>query len=655
MSRRALLLSAVSLSQLAVSADNSQCTLYMAPSSTAGEDEPIKLGMYAGVDIQPGTTIGYPEIAVPVIDIDLHNGVQYGEVEADFLDEQFHFMWTAETIHANFEAFPRAPDSSDLSPVAVRAAIPGIGALGNSHFTSFANADFNNEAVLNRTPVATLNGIDTIVPNSQGANSQYYDVTLQSNRFVPAGMEILTDNLGQAQDEDYLLEPVDFSDVDEALAKIQDFFNEHGKSIDARKKARIYSYLVNDVVGTSGTQSFSADGDRKDSQDVMDEILALFPHPSQIQKVLDNGGVFLSKFPELQKSMKWLKKNGQCLDGLYSGKSTIPGAEKGAFATRAIKKGELVSPAPLLLIPDKDYLDMYTVEFKVKGRDEYAERQNPKGGVVSKQLLLNYCFGHPESSLLFYPYGMVMNMINHKPTGKGANAKLVWTKAAYHDDEVLLETAEHIAEDYDAMLPLGMDVVAIRDIEADEELFLDYGSEWQRAWDKHVAESDASEAWPKEALYWNVEETGPFFTTAERGILVMEGKEDPIPEHIMTGCHIVEAELEDEDGNSRESPPLDGLNVYQFDEEETTLSGGNWRRCEVVERQSRKSSDEYVYTVRIYYEEDEEEDRFVAKVPHKNIRYADKPYKSSLHRQGSFRHPIGISDDIFPAIWRDLK
>jgi hypothetical protein len=31
-----------------------------------------------------------------------------------------------------------------------------------------------------------------------------------------------------------------------------------------------------------------------------------------------------------------------------------------------------------------------------------------------------------------------------------------------------------------------LDVVAVKDIEPDEEIFIDYGSEWEQAWEDHV-------------------------------------------------------------------------------------------------------------------------------------------------------------------------
>lgn len=613
----------------------------MAPTTTIGEQEQsVKLSMYAGVDMAAGITIGVPEIAIPVIDMNLHNGVSTGETDPGYFTGLRNFFWDSNTSHANFDIFQKPPGRDSGSDLIL--AIPGVGGLGNEHFTSFINADFDHEAVLNRAPM--LDGGNGSVPPARGANSHYYDVTLHSTRSIPAGMEILVGNVGAAENDENPFTASDFNDVDEILAKIQAFFDKHGKSMDEEKKLEIYKYLVDGMVGTQFTRTLAED-ERGDKEEIMEFIAQLFPELSDVQKVLRNGGTFMYEFPESQKSLEWLQENGQCLDGLYTSKSTIPGAEKGAFATRTVKEGGLISPAPLLLIPDTEYMDMYTLEFKGRGNDQYVERKE-NGKPVTQQLLVNYCFGNPKSSILFYPYGMGMNMINHKPTGKGANAKLVWTNASYHDPSLFLK--EGIADEYNAILPLGMDIVATRDIAADEEVFLDYGIEWQQAWDEHIRNHDSNRSLPKEALQWNTDARAgnhPFLTSADRDAFLSDGNKDPIPDHIMTACHIVANPMEEGEG--------DETKVWNFDEKETKLIGEHWKMCDILERNAGKHVDDFVYTVKVYSLSKEAEEGVVKNVPHKYIRFTDKPYTNiSIHGQNIFRHPIGIPEEIFPSKWR---
>ena len=94
------------------------------------------------------------------------------------------------------------------------------------------------------------------------------------------------------------------------------------------------------------------------------------------------------------RSVDWIRNNGICLDNIKVEQSTNPEAGRGAFATRSMPKGEIVAPAPVVQITDRRGLAM----FKVKS--------DPLGGDVvegSDQLLLNYCYGHPNSSILLFP------------------------------------------------------------------------------------------------------------------------------------------------------------------------------------------------------------------------------------------------------------
>ena len=104
-------LSAVCSKTYAKELNDSPCSLYMATSSTIEEDEEFKLGMYAGKNFKVGEVIGIPEVAVPLTDIYLHNDMENPE---GFMQGQINFMWSAESIYANFEVFPNDNDEIDL-------------------------------------------------------------------------------------------------------------------------------------------------------------------------------------------------------------------------------------------------------------------------------------------------------------------------------------------------------------------------------------------------------------------------------------------------------------------------------------------------------------------------------------------------------------
>lgn len=65
--------------------------------------------------------------------------------------------------------------------------------------------------------------------------------------------------------------------------------------------------------------------------------------------------------PNRIKSADWLKENGMCIDNIMPMKSRIIQAGRGAFATRRIKKGEIISPVPLVQVR-RDHLDIYEAD-----------------------------------------------------------------------------------------------------------------------------------------------------------------------------------------------------------------------------------------------------------------------------------------------------
>eukprot|EP00957_Ditylum_brightwellii_P100248 7639372-Ditylum_brightwellii.AAC.1 len=144
--------------------------------------------------------------------------------------------------------------------------------------------------------------------------------------------------------------------------------------------------------------------------------------------------------------------------------------------------GDVIAPAPLLHIWRDDSLNEYEEDYDDGTVQPFHEYQ----------LLLNYCFSHPRSSLLLYPYSPVVNYINHD--GKEPNAFIRWSGRKYHKSEWLDRTVEDII-DNEAHPGLILEFVAARDIDAGEEIFINYGEGWEEAWNKYVKdwESDPND------------------------------------------------------------------------------------------------------------------------------------------------------------------
>jgi hypothetical protein len=183
--------------------------------------------------------------------------------------------------------------------------------------------------------------------------------------------------------------------------------------------------------------------------------------------------------PAGKRDPAWIKENGQCLENLIPKRSTVPDAGFGAFAQFEMKKGDIVVPAPVLHVVDKEALMLY--ERGVK---------NPEDHKIGMSLLVNYCFGHSESSMLLCPMTSAM-LLNHCSTREmtcgpnGPNAEVRWSSgwdAPSH--EWRTKSLEEIHEQPRRLL--SFEVIATRDIAPGEEVFIDYGVEWEKAWIRHV-------------------------------------------------------------------------------------------------------------------------------------------------------------------------
>ncbi len=187
-----------------------------------------------------------------------------------------------------------------------------------------------------------------------------------------------------------------------------------------------------------------------------------------------------------RREIEWLQQNGACLDNLRVHMSTIPGAGRGAFANRFLRKGSAIAPAPLLALKRKD-LDIYETD---EDSTSYQHTLN-LDKIVGQELLLNYCYGHPESDLLLVPYSPVVNFINHNVDDAKINVEIRWPS----DDSIkgLLQRIPrewleaHPLDVTDQSGELFMEFVALRDIKAGEEIFLSYGTLWQAAWETYTS------------------------------------------------------------------------------------------------------------------------------------------------------------------------
>ena len=186
-----------------------------------------------------------------------------------------------------------------------------------------------------------------------------------------------------------------------------------------------------------------------------------------------------------RRSLDWIVENGKCLDGRFEARqSSIPKAGHGAFATHRIAKGEMIVPTALLHVADKEWLNIYNRTIDPATGETIMKRssvKDPETGrytiqedtPIGKQMLMNYCFGHKESSILLCPANSA-TVMNHCSTRtqfqgqcnskQGANAGYRWPEDwAPENKEWLQLSYEELIKKHGRGLML--EIYATRDIE----------------------------------------------------------------------------------------------------------------------------------------------------------------------------------------------
>ena len=317
--------------------------------------------------------------------------------------------------------------------------------------------------------------------------------------------------------------------------------------------------------------------------------------------------------------VQYLQENGWCVDYLEIRQSNDPSMGRGAFAKRRLEKGQIIAPAPLQAFQDRAVFSR----------------------VEPEQLYVNYCIQPRDSKMIFFPYGPAVGLINHSRT---PNVALQWSKNSMHQATWLEMSYKDF---WKTAWPGGLilEVVALREIAPGEELFMDYGEEWEQAWKEHVAQWQPLDSAEDYVYPEEMDETDVLRTVEEQ-------KTDPYPDNLITMCRTPDWEREES-------------NHVIWQEDNYPFWGEMMAFCHILAREKGKDGDP-VYTVSLnfhktkgkksdlaYNESIPLEDQYIDfKVPRRAIRWIEKPYYDDEHMSNVFRHPIMFPDHLVPDAWR---
>jgi len=572
------------------------CGLYMAPSSIPNAG----WGLYAGKTFSKGDMIEPLDLAIQMEDILKHMPhIHNDETRPDWLFNRY--IWMPRTTGAKY-------DGSDMS------IIPGLGAMTNNHpaFTNIVPYGVLRKQLVHRdSPQA-------------GAFTEYKSMAFMAKQDIPIGHELSIEDGRFYSKNSPISSRGDFKMADKLLKKLVkickgDLETHVCKELWQRIRHDKYSteedlcgsFLVNEKECNWLWKQLTKS--RAVNYAAYSKIINALPETLEgAKEALDQGCAWYLA-PNARQSIKWLQENGVCLDHIEPrDESTIPLAGSGAFAKRRLPKGSLVAPAPVLHL-HRERLDLFL-----------ADAHDPsKIYWKGQQLMLNYAYGHPSTSLLFVPFSPVVNYINHSPT---PNVELRWSSQMPHPKWMNLITDEIVAESQKS--GLMMEFVAVRDIEEGEEILLDYGRDWQAAWENHVnnwqAPLHGDKLQPVESY---IDQTQ--LPTRDDWMV------EPLASNVMTLCWIDEDQLEYV--NKEEFIWMNSTDTTSF---------GELYLCTLISR--------YVVDGTFVYDADVKLEKGwrINGIHRRGIQVVGRPYTSNQYLRQSFRHEIHVPDNMIAEAWK---
>lgn len=584
---------------------NSACGIWLAPSTIPGAG----LGMYAGRNFRKGDLLQeYGDVVIPIVDIERHAREYNPQKEWTFLWDEY--TWDAESLRMDHEGHGH-----------VNVASPGFGAAANSflgiyNVEEFAPLPYDEAAALHRSKDPGLGGFSMYGNRLSVAR---HDISAGQEFFVSYG-----ENWFKTRPQ---MGPIPlYKDLKKATQLFRNF-----QKLQQTNRKRI----IPEEVADDFWDIFIRNSKFKDSR-----ILGAFHHedPNELEMLKQ---MSLQNLRKLQstRSLEWIEEHGTCGDHLTAAPSTLEQAGRGAFASRFLPTETVVAHLPLIHVSDRGRLKMY--QLKTQSNPHRPSRSN---GLLGHQILLNYCYGHGESTLLLCPYGPMVNYINHNATK--ANVELRWAdpQRGNHMPELLEQSIEQLEKD--ATAKLAFELVALRDIQPGEEIFLDYGEEWEQAWREHVAKwhQYTKDHYDNLANYTSARQLNA--DTKSRLYTEFDQIGSPkYPSNVEIRCDKAFLDNDDWEDYAANNTITDYLQSNR-----DQLIPCEIMRVKLIDGHLR-------YTV-VMSEIDPDDDSLIINhleehLPREAILFVDKPYTSDMFLLNAFRHDIRIPDEMFPQAWRN--
>jgi hypothetical protein len=587
-----------------------ECGLYIAQSTIPNAG----MGIFTATAKKPLDPLGSGDVCIPAIDINYHNPQP---VFNPFQD----YYWKGSSM-----GMSRESHSNDLE-----AFCPGLDCAINC-----------NLALINTHksyPMYDSAGLHRSRDPGAGALTPYHNGTTYAARHIPAGGELfkfygnewftsrphLFDGnfplLGDFTKAEYVLRNMTALNLTRDIQKdlYENVVVEIKKAFTSRILGALPLTVEDAVIGA-------------------EQELAVLHQPAAVRPI------------------EWLRQHGRCIDNIAPASSSIRQAGHGAVATRPLEQNQIITTSPLHHLPMRTFVEMYNYEWIKNAKNGKTMRRAISES--GQQILVNYCFGHHESSLLLCPYGNGVNYLNHNQTR--ANVGIRWPASAQSGFSMhnTTQVEQGFVDDLMSNLKpqLALDYVALRDIKAGEELFLDYGDRFEEAWQRHAAQyrpvtPNADDY--VDGFLMNFQKTNDPVRTEQ------EQESHPYPDHIQIRAHPMLHQQK-----PVTTTPESEKGTYTWVVTEYGLP------AKILERSVNETAQQpqHSYTIQIgivgqaaaWNIRNRDREANVTwvdreNVPRSALSFFDKPSSTDMHLPNAFRHAIGIPDDIFPKQWKNRE
>ena len=594
--------------------EDDECTVYLAPSSIPNSG----LGMYTTRKINKGELFHLPEVGVALRDRVVH--FTSGGDGTKLLNQ---YPWSHTVLnHGTYETSM------------MEGLVPGIGMLANSHLglVNMRHQDsWKTETQKDSTDSFHYTESLTMDDVGRGSYSTHGNVVFEASNNLAAGEELFVSyGVGwfDAREGRIGVVPdgVHFKEADQML---RSFFQKYGneKQFELHRQYKILLDEAEHKIEDTSDNTV----EKRDAK----KVRAALPNSlKEAYGAIDLGSTARWSAKDSIREIDWLKEH-VCIDNIRSYPSTLPNAGRGAFSTRSIKEGDAITTTPLITI-ERDELMLW-------GDNKSGEQGSHE--LIGHQQLLNYCYGHRKSSLLFFPYSPVLNFVNHGGPEK-SNAEMRWSTYSQHKSDWLTEPLDRMKTNLKT--GLMFDLVATRNIKRGEEVLIDYGRDWEDRWQQHMEDwGSGTTTQDNSHNMTDYENASAVFELNRNSVVrtVEEQQSDPYPAYITTICTFNKPEGGDCSGGTGEVKCSTRWDP-SFDTSKSQL-------CEIISRRTIQGRDWYTASVNIFDEESGE--NMIEFIARDAIHFIHKPYTKDQYANEAFRHEIGLPLSMMPEQWLDLK